>query len=309
MTFCANYSRLAGEQLFGTAKPVRFWLLIEHSGRWQRNAEESLPPAARAAVERLKTCFPRMRLQLIRRNGREAAGPFTGFLAVSREAGSRLFSFSIDRYEDLGALDIERTLRSKPSNRQLALICTHGTHDRCCAKFGNALYAAMRRAAGDDVWQISHIGGCRFAPNVLFLPQGTVYGRVQVDDCKSLVDAARSGRVVSRLLRGRSCYSKPVQAAEYFFRSEVDELGPLQLLHAVEHGAGEWMVAFRRGSDRVMIRVATVSGGQPTFKSCSTTEASRHPEFRLIDCQYEANWGNGLFEMPKVTDASVIELA
>lgn len=55
------------------------------------------------------------------------------------------------------------------------LVCTHGTVDACCGKFGFPLYAHLRTAYATDalrVWRCSHFGGHRFAPTLLDLPDG-----------------------------------------------------------------------------------------------------------------------------------------
>ena len=280
MRFCAEYSRASEEQLFGTAKPVDHWLLIEHLGRWEKEAEGSLPSCARDAVARLKSRVPRLRVALIRQDARTPR-PLLGFLAQSRETQSRLFSFSFENHTDLADLDIGRILETPPIERDLYLVCTHGTHDRCCAKFGNALFDAMRRVAGADVWRTSHVGGCRFAPNLVALPRGIVYGRVQAEDCPSIVEAARAGGIVTRLLRGRSCYDQPVQAAEYFIRSELRETGALQLGSSHELD-GEWNVVFHRGKTVISVRLAVENPGISTFKSCAATILSSRTEFRLV---------------------------
>lgn len=284
--FCAEYSRNAEEQLFGTAKPIDLWVLIEHRGRWERKAEESLPAEARTAVDRLRADFPRTRLALIRRNG-PPSSTLSCFLALSRETHSRLFSFSIEHHHDLESLDFQRILHAPPSESKLILVCTHGTHDRCCAKFGHSLHEAMQHAAGDAAWQVSHVSGCRFAPNVVCLPQGIVYGRVQTRDCRPIVDAAHTGEIIPRLLRGRSCYPKPVQSAEYFARTEFNEAGPLHLLDATEEHSGQWQVVFRRAAGTISLRLMTATTGVLTFKSCSAAEGHPRVEFRLIDCRCE----------------------
>jgi hypothetical protein len=289
MNFCSEYSRNVGEQLFGTAKPVELWLLIEHRGRWERDAVESLPAPARDAVGKLQLRYPAMRLALIRQTGREEK-ELHGFMALTAEAKPQLFGFTFENHEDLGSLDFEQVLTGKPMARSLFLVCTHGVHDRCCAKFGNALYQQMDRSAGEDAWQVSHIGGCRFAPNVVVLPQGLVQGRVAADDCAQLVQEASAGRAVPRLLRGRSCYDKPVQAAEYFLRTEAGETGALRL-ETVGLCDRDWKVVFRSGAEKRTVWMTREDTGIFTYKSCAAVERSARPEFRLIGRRTESDLG------------------
>jgi (2Fe-2S) ferredoxin len=144
----------------------------------------------------------------------------------------------------------------------------------------------MARIAGGNVWQVSHVGGCRFAPNVICLPGGVVYGRVDSNDCQAILDASRANRVVPRLLRGRSCYDKPAQAAEYFVRSELDETGDLERIRA-DQVNGQWHVVFRRGGERILLKMTEEITEIFTFKSCAASSRLPRPKIRLVECLVE----------------------
>ena len=104
-----------------------------------------------------------------------------------------------------GALGAGRSPGLTPYDDPLIAVCTHGRHDACCAERGRpvALALAASRHA-DAVWECSHIGGDRFAGNLLVLPRGLYYGRVDPDSALELADAAVDGRVALDHLRGRS---------------------------------------------------------------------------------------------------------
>ena len=93
-------------------------------------------------------------------------------------------------------------------------VCTNGQRDVCCARFGLPTYAALRERVGGRAWQTTHLGGHRFAPNVLTLPQAALYGRVQPADTDEFVDAVERNGLAAKWLRGRTRYSPEVQAAE-----------------------------------------------------------------------------------------------
>jgi hypothetical protein len=242
VTWCADYSRAAEEQLCGTAKPVDLWFLVEYRGRWEREAEATLPQSVHGYLATLQFSFPRLRIALIRKPERNT-GPLAVFVAFSRETGSRLYAFEIASHEELGSIDVEQFRLGSASHlttKRLLAVCTHGTHDRCCAKYGSAMYETFRRFGPEDVWQISHVGGCRFAPNVVCLPHGVVYGHLREADCAPVAAAYRGGKLYPQLLRGRSCYDKPVQAAEFFLRTslQIDGLDDLSLSGASNDGNG-----------------------------------------------------------------------
>lgn len=62
------------------------------------------------------------------------------------------------------------------------LVCTHGSVDVACAKFGFPLYKSLRHEyANDDlrVWRVSHFGGHVFAPTLMDMPTGRYWGYVE----------------------------------------------------------------------------------------------------------------------------------
>src|ERR1700735_984024 len=120
MTFCADYSRQAGEQLFGTVRPTKAWLLVEHTGRWVHSAGAFLSECAPGAMGRLRSDFPTLRAGFLRRN-RSASGWLTGYLAISRDLGSALYSFRLRRIEDLEHIDWDLVRTNEPLTEPLIL--------------------------------------------------------------------------------------------------------------------------------------------------------------------------------------------
>jgi hypothetical protein len=281
-TFCAEYSRTAGEEMAGTVKPVDLWLLIEFRARWEREAIHVFSEAVQLRLKSLRTRIPAMRLALIRQPDR-TQGPLSVFWAFSHEHRPRLYRTHFTNYEDLrfDAQQMDGEIAEK-----LFAVCTHGTHDLCCAQFGNTIYSAMR-AICENVWQISHIGGCRFAPNVVCLPHGVVYGRVESADCEAILSGYRHESLLMSKSRGRSCYSKPIQAAEHFLRTEknLTDVEGLSLMGASETLPGYWSVTFSsRNSNQYRVSLSIERGQTETYKSCSASELSPRERFRLTDC-------------------------
>ncbi len=95
----------------------------------------------------------------------------------------------------------------------LYAVCAHGTHDVCCAIRGRPVAAALDRVRPGQVWESSHVGGDRFAANVLVLPSGVLYGRVVESAAGALVEAVDRGGVLHQHLRGRVGFQPDVQAA------------------------------------------------------------------------------------------------
>src|SRR5262249_30443840 len=147
------------------------------------------------------------------------------------ERGGRVHGTELAAYEDLCGLDL--TSPGPALDHPLLLVCTHGKHDRCCARYGRPLHAALREGLDDDwVWQVSHIGGDRFAGNLVCLPEGLYFGRVGPDDAWPLLEDYLRRRVRLENFRGRSCYPFAVQAAEHRLREEFGllEIDALRLV-------------------------------------------------------------------------------
>ena len=82
----------------------------------------------------------------------------------------------------------DRPTPTVAGGRALILVCAHGVHDACCAIRGRPVAAALAEHFPGQVWECSHVGGDRFAPNVVLLPDGFYYGNL---DPESAVRAVR----------------------------------------------------------------------------------------------------------------------
>ena len=80
-----------------------------------------------------------------------------------------------------------------------------------------------------DVWQTNHVGGHRFAANVLCLPAGVLYGRVTAQAADDIVNADRNQLVLTDHFRGRTSLDPVVQAAEYYVRVQLNNSEPYDL--------------------------------------------------------------------------------
>ena len=104
----------------------------------------------------------------------------------------------------------------------LVLVCTNGRHDSCCATFGRPVVRALRTSEhADAVWECSHIGGDRFAGNIVVLPDGLYFGRCTAESGLAVVDEYQRGQLSLDRYRGRAALAFMHQAAEYFVRREL----------------------------------------------------------------------------------------
>lgn len=241
---CAVASEGLAEPIAGTASTVRAFLLVECGGPWGVDAVRDcrLPDPVKDRLTELERRH-RVRPLLIRRPGRRATGPMRVFAGYVDRDGPWLESAEIADPEELRDLDMTGLAQGgspglRPHREPVFLVCTHGRHDACCAERGRPLAAALATEAPEDTWEVSHIGGDRFAGNVLVLPHGLYYGRLQPEHAADFVARHRAGQLDLEHLRGRSSYPFAVQAAEIHLRARLGlvTLAPPTLVSSSREG-------------------------------------------------------------------------
>lgn len=225
---CADASTARGEPLYGTASVVRRWLLLEQPGPWGSDAlSQSRLPDRVADELRRRAVSAGVRVILIRRGARLSTGRRQCYFLRTEARATYAAHMGVDDAGDLLDVDL-MPLReggsiqgAAPLTEPVFLVCTHGRHDACCSIKGNQVSRVACAEPGFDAWECSHIGGDRFAANLVCFPHGIYYGRVAPDDAVALMSAYARGELSLDHYRGRCCYPFPLQAAEYFVRSET----------------------------------------------------------------------------------------
>ena len=294
---CATLSRALSEPLYGTASRVRGWVLLEQPGPWGRDAvtESRLDPGLARALDRAAAAA-HLRLLLIRRPGRGASQPHACFVAHTSRGRRWLERRRLDDPAELLELDMaavvagERPGFGEEVAEPVYLVCTNGRHDRCCATYGRPLALALAAGHGELIWESSHVGGDRFAGNLVCLPDGHYFGRVGPADADRVVGLHRKGSI--DLAHWRGCCTDPpvVQAAEWFARRRTGLLGvgDLDLLGRERLEGGVEAVRFGRPGGatlRVLLRPTRSAAPRPL------TDHSARPEvpvgFELLELAAE----------------------
>jgi hypothetical protein len=271
--FCADASRQNAEPLAATASRVDNWILVEYRGLWAHDAVASsgLSDLVKRHLRERARALPLTKLLFVRRTERRRRPGLAVLWGSSPERGGALFHAELDGYEDLLGLDL--TVPGKPLGHPLLLVCTHGKHDRCCARYGRPLYQALAEQAEDDwVWQSSHVGGDRFAGNVVFMPDGLYFGRVGSGEAWPVLDEYLAGRIHLEHYRGRCCYWFAEQTAE----RAVREATGLRGIDALELAGRDGQVVSFRAGGRIYEVEVTPQPGPLTYLTC-TAETLRHP--------------------------------
>lgn len=274
--------------MLGTAEQVDVWLLLEYKASWPAKAitEGSLTAATQAWLVHTQEQFAKiglkLRPQLVRQP--ELDHEVTRLLV---SAHGHTFEFSGRGYDFLLDLDLVALVQSRltqvsgntksnPTSAPRYLVCTNGKRDLCCSRFGLPLYQRLRELVGDRVWQVTHLGGHRFAPNLLVIPQNVIYGRVQPEGAEAFVEQVEQGLLDFAHLRGRSRYPKVVQAAE----GMVARQG-LRLLHVAGGDAGApTEVTFADADEKVKISLGPAEQAETILASCGDSETKAYHPFQ-----------------------------
>lgn len=237
LSFCAIANRQSGEDLIGTAGHYQTYVLIECPLPWAAKVFTSgcIPPELRQYVKAIR------------------AERSVQFLAINRGAAASEDALRVMVYEKTVPSDLARSDDSsessvyrghefkldnltqvvdcleahwqgdrlgKPITQRDILVCTHGMRDKCCAKFGQPFFREATHAAkqGDlpntRVWRVSHIGGHRFAPTAISMPDGRYYGRLTLSALQAVLTRSGSIDQMRSVYRGWGLLPKPLQVLE-----------------------------------------------------------------------------------------------
>jgi hypothetical protein len=298
---CADAARMRGEPLHASAVRYSRFLLLEVPGPWGESALDEKhmdADVARRLARAAKAADTHV--VLIRRPGRHpsvrngTANRSVAWAFADTSPGvERVLWGSWRDPTDLLDLDLTAAIPG-PANaagpQRLALVCTNGKRDQCCAIRGRPVAAAVASATDWDTWECSHLGGHRFAATMMLLPTGDMFGWLDPESALAVMQRFDVGQVMLSHYRGRSGQLLPVQAALHaaavrlgdFHRgallvssarripaagpnngrsadsADEAELWEIEVIHRTEHSPG---IAYR----------AVIAGSKlaPTFLSCS----------------------------------------
>lgn len=266
---------------------IRRWLLIEHPGPWPVDAlttpdfspdlRTTLTDAARAVGGRVV---------LVRRPGRRGRARETArrSWAVVLDAGVQWGHWAAP--DDLrGAAAALRHPAPHHTADPILLVCAHGMHDTCCALRGRPVATALAEQWPEATWECSHVGGCRFAPNLVVLPSGVYYGYLDPAAAVGVVRRHLAGEVTSGFLRGVTRFPPVAQAA----LAAISRLhGAFGVDDAVVHAIEErewrrWEVVLSVGGQHHE-RVVVVATERPrAHLTCRAAQDTAALQYEVVD--------------------------
>jgi hypothetical protein len=221
---CADAARLRGDPLAASAVRYSRFLLLEVPGPWGTSALAGKHMEAGVAAElAVAAAAAGTHVLLIRRHGRrpqDGPGGENGLkswaIADTSAGAERVLWGSWSEPADLLALDLSAPLpdaASATGPQRLALVCTNGKRDQCCALRGRPVAGAIAAAADWDTWECSHLGGHRFAATMMLLPTGDMFGWLDEESALEVTRRFDAGQLALSHYRGRCGQPEHVQAA------------------------------------------------------------------------------------------------
>ncbi|NEQ46826.1 MAG: hypothetical protein F6K00_26105 [Leptolyngbya sp. SIOISBB] len=234
--------------LIGTAVPAEIFVLLEVPPPWDKPAllSEGVPESLRQAIKPWLDSPTKVRVHLIA-NEQTATHTQRRILIFQQEhrfssspgnatVGGRLsrqytaWETQVPAPADMApALDSFFHHRSRGASSNLwhrsqqrhLMICTHASHNECCGAYGYPFYQAaiaqvQQLGLTEQVqpWQITHIGGHRFAPTLIDFPQGRYYGNLNEGSLQKLLQPQGDVSPLLATYRGWSALPKPLQILE-----------------------------------------------------------------------------------------------
>lgn len=291
---CSSVSLARGEPMEATASLVRSWVLVEQPGAWGPQAlEQSGLPTQVAGKLAARAREHGFRILLLRRPERSAAGSRHCFIAHSGRRTQWIEQRVVSDLAELLDTDFTSLRDGRPTGfgarreGPLYLVCTNGRHDPCCANLGRPVARALQRgSAAASVWECSHYGGDRFAGNLVCLPHGLYFGRLDPDRAERVVAGYERGVIDLDHYRGRAGEPFAAQAAEFFLRRREGLVGLEDLFRTSCRPVGRGVVEVvfaRTGGGTYQVRVGVKPAPHARPLTCGSGSEGQPPTYSLLE--------------------------
>jgi len=286
---CTAASLARDEPALGSASTVKAFLLVENAGPWGIDAlrDARLPEQVKTGL-RERAARAGVRVLLVRRHGSVTGAGTRVFAAYADARHPWLETTTLAEPEVLLDLDLDALGRGDspgltPTTEPVFCVCTHGRHDACCAELGRPTAAALTVSHPEQTWEVSHVGGDRFAANLLVLPDGLYYGRVPAAAAPALAARHLDGHLDLDLLRGRSGFPFAVQVAEVALRRQVGNtrIDAVNLVSLAQSG-GDWTAVLEVDGTSYDVLVRRESGEERHLLTCRASRENPVPGYRVV---------------------------
>lgn len=288
--FCSVLSKQRDDYLPGSASTYNKLLLVEYDQPWTHKAfiDSNINPLVKKYISDF-THLNKVKLFLVKN-------------AESNKSNIRIFAFNLDQdknfqhsiilsnYEEMLSVNLGSLFENntQPANEIFYLVCTNGKKDKCCSKFGLPVYRELVKR-NKNVWQCTHVGGDRFAPNIIVLPQSLYFGHIMINEIPDFISATENRSIYYTRYRGRSIYRNYEQAAEYFLLRFLNNFSTsaFKLTSSEKITENISAVVFCNQADNCLYRVDVERGlsTEKNFLTCTAIIPNHVPFFKLRSIQ------------------------
>ena len=223
LNYCSVLSRNSAEPLAGSAPFARHFVFITWPKKyWQYEALEAkggFPQGLKKWMKEQSEVNGKISIRLVSRAGL-GQDKVEIYIYPEKYCYSNVLPSQIPAVLESYFRDgITAAFSPAPIEGEQIFICTHGRHDKCCAKFGQELadkmrYHVSRQKTAVEVWDSSHLGGHRFAATMIDFPTGRAYGHLSADELPNYLASRKAAQVYGRAYRGSVFLSGLEQVAE-----------------------------------------------------------------------------------------------
>ncbi|KAF8154302.1 Sucrase/ferredoxin-like-domain-containing protein [Crassisporium funariophilum] len=203
-----NLLKISDDPLHGTITPHQCYILLHSSRPISEFVSKHTTPVQRALQLRATQWGGLVNFTWYGQTPpKEADGrgkvkqPATAFTV----AGGRLEipDISLENMDDVEQqlkAHIEGPIEKMTSEEIHIYVCTHGARDCRCGNIGSQVVQALRREKGAyqqqhprglasriKIGEVSHVGGHKFAANMIMLPHGEWFGRMKPEDASMVI--------------------------------------------------------------------------------------------------------------------------
>lgn len=298
---CAEWALAQDVDPCGTAGHHDIFVAVECPGPWPRDVSEL--PDLRSVRDlgdtvRVVAVAPRPdnasgRLVTVWRGSSGTATDLPAMVGVDH-----LVAPGTDLATELtGVIDgTSAQITSREAAPRDLFICGHGRRDRCCGRMGVQLQqATSTRWAGVRVRRSSHLGGHRFAPTAVTMPDNRWWAFLTVDALDRIVNCDLDAALLRRHYRGSGLLDGRAQHVErQLLGSNAGGISfTFRQTAAVEQSDGtstqielEWV----EGNSRRRASAVVEDGPPAPFPTCGTKLlelAKSEPSFQLRSIDLE----------------------
>ena len=221
--YCSILSKKSNEPIAGTAPYAKHFVFITWPKKyWQYDALEAkgdFPKGLKKWMKEQSKVNGKISIRLINCSGM-SPDKVEIYIYPEKYCYSNVLPGQITAVLETYFRDgITTAFLPTPIEVDQIFICTHGRHDKCCAKFGQELvdkirYHVSKQKTDVEIWESSHLGGHRFAPTMIDFPTGRAYGRLCTDELPNYLASRKINQVYGVAYRGSVFLTELEQVAE-----------------------------------------------------------------------------------------------